>query len=129
MKKTSRAADWLAQAENDQQWAVASFEAGFYAQTCFICQQTAEKALKALGYHRGADLVKGHSVRMIARDLGIDEEIEHAAKVLDQYYITGRYPDALPAGAPFEFITRKQAEEAIALAALVIKRVRDELHR
>jgi len=66
---------------------------------------------------------------MIARDLGVDGEIEQAAQLLDQYYITGRYPDALPAGAPFEFITKKQAEEAIALAALVVKRVRDELHR
>jgi HEPN domain-containing protein len=127
MTKHTRERDWLAQAEDDLRWAKATVKEGFFAQACFICQQVAEKALKALAYARGADLVKGHSVRVIARELGLNSAVEAAAKVLDQFYITGRYPDAYPEGAPFEHITSKQAREALTLAKLVIAKVKHEI--
>ncbi|EMN14719.1 putative toxin-antitoxin system, antitoxin component [Leptospira borgpetersenii str. Brem 307] len=47
--------DWLAQAERDLEWAKASLHSGFFAQTCFVCQQVGEKSLKALAFFRGAD--------------------------------------------------------------------------
>ncbi|RME88480.1 MAG: HEPN domain-containing protein [Candidatus Hydrogenedentota bacterium] len=116
----SRVRDWLAQAQNDFAWALDSFERKYYAQTCFIAQQVAEKALKAIGYYRGADLVKGHSCAAIAAALGINGELEDRMKELDQYYIPTRYPDALPAGSPFETYTKRQAEEALHSARLVL---------
>jgi hypothetical protein len=39
---------WLVQAESDFRFATLGLERGFYAQCCFLCQQAAEKAIKAL---------------------------------------------------------------------------------
>jgi len=48
---------WLRQAENDFAFAELGAREGFFAQACFVCQQAAEKALKALHYLRGERLV------------------------------------------------------------------------
>lgn len=116
----NRAHDWLRQAENDFLWAKDTLTGGKYAQVCFICQQVAEKSLKAVAYLKGSDIVKSHSVMEIARSLNINGEIENIAKRLDLYYISTRYPDAFPSGAPFEFYTREQAEEAIIFADTIL---------
>lgn len=113
---TNRSKDWFKQAEDDLCWARDSFAAGHFAQTCFIAQQVGEKALKAVALHRGYTQVKSHSILEIARALEVNGEIEGIAKRLDQYYISTRYPDAFPTGAPFEFYTEEQAAEALAFA-------------
>ncbi len=117
----SRAQDWLDQAKNDLRWGQASAESGFHSQACFIAQQVAEKALKAVAYSRGADLVRGHSVMVVCRELEINGDLEEAALRLDQYYIPTRYPDAQPAGAPFRFFTAAQSSEALVLAARFVE--------
>ncbi len=58
----AEAGRWLAQARSDLAFAEVGVREGYYAQACFMCQQTAEKALKALHYLGGARLVFGHSV-------------------------------------------------------------------
>jgi HEPN domain-containing protein len=117
---------WLAQAENDLLWGQDSHERGYYAQTCFIAQQVAEKALKCLAYFRGAELVKSHSCRELAQSLAINGELAEELKEIDQYYISSRYPDALPGGAPFETFTARQAQSALDTARAVIDRVKRE---
>lgn len=124
---SERAQDWLDQAKDDLRWGLASAKSGFYSQTCFIAQQVAEKALKALAYFRGAALVRGHSVLVVCRELNINGELEEAAQRLDQYYIPTRYPDAQPAGAPFRFFTAKQAEEALEFAKRFIEKAASEM--
>lgn len=119
----SRAEDWLNQARNDWEWGRASADSGFHSQACFIAQQVAEKALKALAYYRGADLVRGHSVALVCRELEINGDLEAAALRLDQYYIPTRYPDAQPAGAPFQFFSAAQSEEALLLATQFLEQV------
>jgi HEPN domain-containing protein len=115
-----RSGDWYRQAENDYSWAVDTVKAGKFAQACFICQQVAEKSLKAVAYRRGSDLVKSHSVLEIAKSLKINGEIETIGKRLDLYYISTRYPDAFPTGAPFEYYTREQADEALVFAKKIL---------
>ena len=70
--------------------------------------------------------MRGHSVAEIAKALDINDEILNAGRRLDQYYITARYPDALPSGAPFELFTPDQAKEALGFAERVLIRVRQE---
>jgi len=125
----NRSQDWLNQAENDLRWGRDSLSAGHFAPACFVAQQVAEKALKSIGYARGADLVKGHSVLVLVEDLGINGPIREAAQRLDQYYISTRYPDSVPSGAPFQFFTEKQAIDAIAMAETFVARARQELGR
>jgi HEPN domain-containing protein len=124
----NRFQDWLFQAEDDLRWCASTLEAGHYAQACFIAQQVAEKSLKALAYYRDYDMIKGHSVLAIAKELNVNGELQALAARLDQYYITTRYPDAMPAGAPFEFFTEEQAREARESAERFLSFVKEDVH-
>jgi HEPN domain-containing protein len=126
MSNKKRAVDWYKQAQNDLKWAEASLTQGFYSQTCFISQQAGEKAIKAIAYHLEFD-VRGHSIAKIAQAIGINSEVEKAGKSLDVYYISARYPDALPAGAPFEFFEIEQATKAIQDATIILQKAYAEL--
>lgn len=123
----SRHRDWLAQARADFQWGVDSLEHGHFAQTCFIAQQVAEKALKAIAYARGFASARGHSAFEIALDLGVNGELQRACQVLDQYYIATRYPDAMPSGNPSLYYSREQANDAMQKAERVLHRAEEEL--
>ena len=119
--------DWMKQAENDLAWAKHSMKGKFYSQVCFISQQSSEKALKAFCYFKGIDVVKTHSLFQIIKMLGENGELEKNSKLLDQYYMASRYPDALPAGAPFEVFTDEQAEKAILSAEFIIRTIKERL--
>jgi HEPN domain-containing protein len=106
--KINRALDWLKQAENDYVFAQKGNAEGFYSQSCFLAQQAGEKAIKAIAYSRNFE-VRGHSIYRIAQDLNFNGEVEDSGKTLDMHYVTSRYPDALPLGAPFEIFTKKMS--------------------
>lgn len=122
----NRAKDWFSQAENDLLWAEDTLKAKRFAQACFVAQQVAEKALKALALAQGYDSVRSHSILKITRSLHINGEIEMMAKRLDQYYISARYPDAYIEGAPFEYFTDDQAGEAVKYAKRFIQLIREK---
>jgi HEPN domain-containing protein len=123
----NRAHDWFAQARNDWDWGRHSASSGFHAQACFIAQQVAEKALQAIAYTRGATFVRGHSVAAVCAELSINDDLAAAAHRLDQYYIPTRYPNALPAGAPFQAYGADQSEESLEMARLFLERAEQEL--
>jgi len=116
----NRAGDWLRQAKEDLKWAKDSLSAGYYSQTCFVSQQIGEKVLKAIALNRGYVQIRSHSMLEIARLLKIDGDIEAIAMRLDQYYIASRYPDAFPSGAPFEYFTKSQVQEAFSFAERLV---------
>lgn len=122
-----RQRDWLRQAENDLQSARHMRAGGFHAQACFTAQQAGEKALKALCFARGFDIVRTHSLFQLVSDLGENGAVERCAKELDLFYISGRYPDAFPGGAPFELISDAQSERALAAAQAVLEFVTERL--
>jgi HEPN domain-containing protein len=124
----NRALDWLAQAENDFLWAQETHECGRYAQVSFICQQLAEKAVKSIAYSRGIEMIKSHSISEIAKSLNINGDIEMMAKRLDMYYISSRYPDAFPSGAPFEYFSIEQSTEALSFAQKILDFVKKVVH-
>lgn len=59
----------MRQSANDFDFAKVGLREGFYAQSCFLCQQAAEKALKAVLYMRGARTVIGHSLSRLLGEL------------------------------------------------------------
>jgi HEPN domain-containing protein len=81
----NRALDWLKQAENDLLWIRDTLRGGHWAQTCFVAQQTAEKAIKALALDRGFDSVKSRSISEITKALGENGDLERMAKGLVLY--------------------------------------------
>ncbi|MGA2547490.1 MAG: HEPN domain-containing protein [Rectinemataceae bacterium] len=123
----SRARDWLRQAEEELAWAKDAYNVKRWASVCFTAQQVAEKSLKAIALARGALQVKSHSAREIAKTLDIDGELEEKARILDQYYITTRYPDAFATGAPFEYFVERQASDALEFALAFVDRARTEI--
>jgi HEPN domain-containing protein len=108
---------WLRQAENDLEFGRLALREGYFAQACFIAQQSAEKALKSLAYGSGERLVIGHSLVELVEHLRdrfpAVAALRETAGVLDQYYIPTRYPNGLAGGVPFEAFGERQAREAI----------------
>jgi len=100
---------------------------GFYSQTCFISQQASKKTLKAYCFTKGFDIIRTHSLFQIIKTLGENGSLEKCARELDLYYISARYPDALPSGAPFEIITEEQAEKALCSAHEIYSIVQERL--
>lgn len=122
---------WLRQAEHDLSDAEYCLAGGRHSLACFLCQQAAEKALKAFLYARGAEQILGHSVADLAEECGkLDADfraLRPRAAPLDHYYVPTRYPNALPGGIPAEAFDRADADRAIALAREVIRGVRAKL--
>ncbi|MEN3001924.1 MAG: HEPN domain-containing protein [Armatimonadota bacterium] len=122
----SSAGDWMAQAKRDLQSAEWAMQGGYYEWACFMCQQAAEKALKAVYTERGAE-VWGHSVRHMLRGLQLDIEpseyrtLEQCARELDAHYIPSRYPDNTAGGAPYENYQQADATRALACAQRIIR--------
>lgn len=108
---------WLRQAENDLEFGRVALRERYFAQTCFIAQQCAEKALKSIAYGSGDRLVIGHSLVELVERLHDRvpslAALRETAGVLDQYYIATRYPNGLAGGVPFEAFGERQAREAI----------------
>jgi HEPN domain-containing protein len=119
---------WFLQSESDLRATQALIDSGHFSQACFAAQQASEKALKALAFFRGAKMVKSHSLSEIAKELGINGVLESHSIKLDLYYLTARYPDALPDNAvPAEKFNKSMASEAISMASEFISKVKAEL--
>ncbi|MBM4404869.1 MAG: HEPN domain-containing protein [Chloroflexi bacterium] len=121
----SRHADWLAQAKRDFDHAEDAAKAGHFEWSCFAAHQASEKALKALFLKRGMRVVAGHSLRQMLEALKRRErvplELGESARLLDRHYIPSRYPDAHPAGAPFDYYTKAEAAEAVIHARKIVR--------
>ncbi|MEA3339003.1 MAG: HEPN domain-containing protein [Chloroflexota bacterium] len=123
---------WLRQAEDDRDTAEILLNQKRYSACAFHCQQTAEKALKALLYAADAR-PWGHVLSALleqALNQGIAEpitEVTQAVDELDKHYISARYPDAFETLIPAEFYTVGMAEEAVEWAETVLQFVRQHL--
>lgn len=111
-----RSQDWYRQAERDLESAKSQLKAGFFEWACFIAQQAAEKAVKAV-YQRLSAEAWGHSVNDLLKGLedktDIPKELFAHAKRLDKFYIPSRYPNGWAKGFPAEYITKEDAENAV----------------
>lgn len=116
------ASRWLRQAEEDLDAAQKSADIlGKHYLACFLAQQAAEKALKAVFYARGAQSVRGHSVAELctaAEEIDPDlAAMRPRLAKLDRYYIPTRYPNGLSGGHPFEAFDVRDSSEAVQLAS------------
>lgn len=118
---------WLMQARQDLDDARYSFAGKRYHLACFLSQQAAEKAIKALLYSKGKEMVLGHSVARLIKDA---QEYDpglgklRRAGGLDKFYIPTRYPNGLPGGVPYEAFDEDDAKKAIiGLASEVIEHI------
>jgi HEPN domain-containing protein len=124
-----RGEDWLRQAARDLEHARMDAEKKFYEWACFSAQQAAEKSLKAL-FQKTGRLAWGHSVRELLEGLEEEfdtEDLTEGAKILDKYYIPARYPNGFAIGAPVDYFTEKEANEAIVYADKIVGFCKDHI--
>lgn len=128
-KPLETAGRWLAQAEHSLIITRFLLENGMGAGACFHSEQTAKLALKAFLFGRGSRYVTMHSVRELAawcaeEDDAFSSFVDYGTS-LDRYYLSTRYPDALPEPAvPFESFTEKEAREALGYASEIVEAVK-----
>lgn len=123
---------WLRQAVHDLTVARGHQERGDYSDACFMAEQAAQKTLKAFLIARGQRSVPIHSVAQLAeRCARLDPDFTihiTPGRILDQYYIPTRYPDALaPPAVPFESYTQEQGEKAAEAAQAMVALVSQKL--
>jgi len=127
---------WIKQAEDDWSWAKASFREEEYKGACFVAHQLAEKSLKALIFaltpkFAPTDLKKLHThdlfslTKQVEAGLGkCPAVVRRACEVLNDYYMSSRYPDVHEAVGEY---TAELAEKALKLALAVFKFAKKEL--
>lgn len=126
----AEAARWIKQAEEDFKTARALLDAKRYGPCAFYCQQTAEKAVKAVIYDAG-QRPWGHSIPALLDQACHYLEIKPEdcpfaeATALDEHYMLPRYPDAVVSDEPN--YDHETAAEAIEQAEIVLGFVREGL--
>lgn len=126
---TEEADRWFRQAESDLDAARISLAGGSYAWACFQAEQGAEKAIKALLYAKGYRKILSHSVYELLLEARKTEKgiplLEQDAKLLDNVYITSRYPNGIAGRmTPSEYFTEEDAERCLQSAGSILDAVR-----
>jgi HEPN domain-containing protein len=115
---------WLAQAEEEYKDAELLMRARRYYLSLYLCQQSAEKALKAFIYFKEQEPVFSHSIAVLINvAAALDPEFDAlaSAKRLDDYYIPTRYPNGLPGDIPSRYYNdEEEVRRALALSDKVI---------
>lgn len=122
---------WMSQAQYDLDAAQANAEEGRHALACFLCHQTAEKAITGFLYAKGAEQVWGHALADLCEDaLAFDQSfdlVKSIAVLLDKHFLGARYPESLPGGVPAEAYDQADSERALEVAGDVLAAVRQRL--
>lgn len=119
---------WLRQAECDLAAAQVSMQGTRYDWACFQAQQAAEKAIKSLLYAAGYRKILTHSVYELLLESQKRANcmpcLEQEAKLLDNVYITSRYPNGLAGSMiPSEYYTKEDADRCLHSAGLILDAV------
>lgn len=73
----------------------------------------------------------GHTLTALAgnlpEDVALPEALILCAKTLDKHYIPTRYPNGFDSGAPTDFYTEQDAENAIACSEAIVDFCRDQI--
>ena len=122
---------WLQKADEDLVVSRLVFQEGHLSHTCFLAQQSIEKALKGYLIANESQYPRTHKLVDLLT-VCISLEPAFSAFLLncisvDQYYIPTRYPDAIPGGLPSGTPSKMQAEKAVASAEDVLRFVWDHL--
>ncbi len=109
---------WLAAARGDLQ-AAKTLAATLSNFACFHARQAAEKALKALLVALSGDVARTHHADMMLAELdnlgfAVEERLRRDVLLLEKYYVTTRYPDALGGADPTQSFDQSESGVAIA---------------
>lgn len=111
--------DWLTRAKGSLALAKQpKAEEAFWEDQCFLAQQAAEKALKAVYQLKGILFRYTHDLEELGKgleDSGLPVPLDvKEAIILTRYAFETRYP------GPFEVVTEEEYQEAVRLAEAVV---------
>lgn len=117
---------WMAMATDARRSAEAQRREGYPHWACFLCEQAAQFAVKALlhGVGSGAfghDLVDLGARMAEATAEPLTDQTADILNRLSRHYIATRYPDAHPAGTPAGHYGAGDADTALADADAVLE--------
>jgi HEPN domain-containing protein len=114
---------WLSKAEDDLNFARLGLKNEFYAQVCFLAQQCIEKSLKAFLLFQGRLYPKTHKLVelwTLCSEIGDGlSQFKEKFKIIDEYYMPTRYPDAVPGTLASGLPSEDNAREALNTAESV----------
>ncbi|MCR4397344.1 MAG: HEPN domain-containing protein, partial [Firmicutes bacterium] len=115
----SEGKQWLRFAFEDLKMARLALSEQIFNQACFHAQQCAEKALKGIILSARRPVPRTHKLADLAALLEgrLPEDLLPRIVLLDRFYTTTRYPDALPGYLPEGLPGREESEEAVSAAA------------
>lgn len=118
---------WTKQAAHDLDAARSNRQQGFHDTCALMCQQSAEKYLKAL-YIKVQQTTppKTHRCDQLATLLGAPTNIFQRGRMLESDYMDSRYPDAVQ-GVPFEKFTDVDSRDHLQAAEEVQQWVLQQL--
>ena len=119
-----RSRDWINQAEKDLKVAEELMKDESFEWSCFVAQQAAEKAVRAVFQKLNA-AAWGHSIfdlmRILSKKVVVNDDLLNCARSLDKYYVPTRYPNGFESGSPYEYFTRRDAEDTIVCGRRIIE--------
>jgi HEPN domain-containing protein len=118
---------WWEQAADDLANGRRLAERSVFHLACFLAQQAAEKAIKAVLLWEHGDWPRTHAIRLLLTELAgvvLDADLARNAETLDKFYVTTRYPDALDYAPPFRSFSQAEADSALGIAQRVVDTVR-----
>ena len=115
-----RSLRWMIQSRHDLEDAEMAAAAGRHALACFMCHQSAHKAVAAYLYSKGAESVWGDSLADLCQDAMVLDPsfdfIRSVAILLDKHFLGARFPSAIPGGVPAEAYEAIDSERALEVA-------------
>ena len=112
---------WIETAASDLGAARQLADGGYHAQACFLAQQCAVKAAKAMWFRIGGH-PWGHSIQALVEEFSLSDRLDDLAALrgkaaeLDRFYIPTRYPNGLPDLTPDKAYFAADSAQAIRLA-------------
>ena len=119
------ASRWMTQSRADLADAEFLAASGRHALACFLCHQSAEKAVTSYLLARGAEMVWGHSLADLCEDaMAVEPSFDFMKSIgplLDKHYMGARYPGGLPGGVPADVYEEYDSERALEIARDIIQ--------
>ncbi len=126
----NRYLDWYRQAEADLDHTRHALKDGDYDWSCFASQQASEKAIKAVFQKRSME-AWGHTLTVLIGNLKsvveVPDYLMQGARVLDKHYIPSRYPNGFDSGAPIDFYTKEESQNAVRIAEDILEFCRHQI--
>lgn len=70
---------------------------------------------------RSKDWMNQALLKILAKKVVVNEELLNCARSMDKYYVPTRYPNSFESGSPYEYFTRRDAEDAIVCGRRIIE--------